>query len=384
MRRPLVSDDEITPTNQPRLAREARARLRGDLPSAEPGSIAEAMGYPPMPNMSIEAALGSQPPEVRRRDATVRRQQWLQWRRTGFGASDVSVLYGWGFENQSLYQLWLQKVGLIPAGDTEDTERFEFGRRAEPMLARWFEDEEGLYVFHEQERRTHPEHAWCLATIDGEVFEGPTRDGLEPLGGIEIKTASPWEWKPDEPIPIRYAAQAQWQMFVCGWERVWFAVLHGTAFRIYELERDEADIAELFATASKFWHENVLALVPPEIDDSPATGKALSQAYRGDHDRTTVDLTELSGTLMDLREAKAQVTKWKATAELQKNKLKAAMGDATYADFGNGPEVTWSRFNKRGVDTDLLKQRFPEIYEIVAKLTPSSTFRVSGEKEEAD
>jgi putative phage-type endonuclease len=375
----VADDDEVTPTNQPRLNREARARLRGDLPTAEPGSIAEAMGY------------GQEPPPPERKMGGIAaynlahdRQDWLEWRRTGIGASEVAMLYGWGFANQSPYQLWLQKVGLIAPGDELDNERFEFGRRAEPMIARWFEDETGLYVFHEQERRVHDHYSWCIATIDGEVFEGPSRDGIEPLGGLEIKTTSSFDWKPDEPIPIRYAAQGQWQMFVCGWERLWFAVLHGTAFRVYVLERDEDDITDLFERAGRFWHDHVLAVVPPDLDESPATSRALGQAYRGDRDRTTADLSELQRSLTDLREAKAEIAKWKGRAYLHENEIKAALGDATYGDFGKGPEVTWSRFNRRSVDTALLKQRFPEIYEIVAKSTPSSTFRVSGEKGEED
>jgi len=395
----VSDDDEITETNQPRLNREARARLRGDLPVAEPGSIAEQFGYAPDEGHPLDAEdvmaaeaqrradLASAVPEEVNRlrpalNAANERREWLQWRRSGMGASEIAALYGWGFENQSPYQVWAQKVGLIPAGDDYDSERMEFGRRAEPMLIQWFMDHTGLYVGSHQAHRTHAHDRWAIATIDGEVFEGP--NSYEPLGGLELKTTSPFDWKPDAEVPLRYAVQAQWQMFVNEWPQVWFAVLHGTTFRVYELLRDEEDIAELHDKAGHFWHDHVLTAIPPDLDASPATTRALGQTYRGDRDRTTADLHELQPILTDLREAKAQIAKWEQTEAVLQNQLRAAMGNATYGDFGNGPEVTWSRFNKRTVDTKLLKLRFPDVYEIVAKAKPSSTFRVSGEKEETD
>jgi putative phage-type endonuclease len=215
-----MSDPEVTETNHARLARESRERMRGTLPRAEGGSVAEAFGYEAI------ALGGALPKGDQRQGTTGERTEWLEWRRTGIGASDIGSICGWGFS--SPYKVWAEKVGLI--GSDEDNDAFRFGRRMEPVLGRWFEDETGLYVHNEQARRVHSDHPIALATIDGEVYERPglilpdmDAPGV-PLGGLEIKTAGVHGWKADDPIPLGYQAQGQWSMFAGA---MWFAVLHG-------------------------------------------------------------------------------------------------------------------------------------------------------------
>ena len=83
------------------------------------------------------------------------RETWLAWRRAGIGGSDVAGILGlspWA----SAYSVWVSKVTELV---DEDNERFEFGRRAEPMLAEWFHDRTGLFVAGEQSWCSHLEHA---------------------------------------------------------------------------------------------------------------------------------------------------------------------------------------------------------------------------------
>jgi putative phage-type endonuclease len=315
----------------------------------------------------------------RRRNALIDRREWLDWRRGGIGASDVAGIMGWGYG--SPYSIWLEKVGL--AHDPEDNERFEYGRRMEAPIAGWFEDETGLFVGCEQERRVHPEVDWARATIDGEVFESPAEQS-EPIGGFEAKTASSYAWRADDPPPDMYVAQCQWQMYVCEWPRVWLAVLHDHRFRVYTVERDEADIKVLLDAANNFWINHVVPSVPPAMDDSSSTRDALSRAYRGDHDKTTVLHPEMADVLAELRHAKTEADRWKRKAALYENTLKGEMGDATYLDVGLGAEVTWSRFTTRRVDSKLLKARYPDVWDEVAKASDTSRFTIAGVREEAE
>jgi putative phage-type endonuclease len=375
----------VTMTNSPRKAREAKAKLRGDLPTGEGSKLAEAMGYDvgPIPTKPLEGET---------------RGGWLQERRTGVGSADIPVVMGWGFKDQSEWKLWAQKVGLISAGDDEVNEWFEFGHRAEPMIAQWFQDKTGLYVGNAQQFRRHPEHDWMVCTIDGEVFDHPNTESVrvgvgddetwtfpEPLGGLEIKTTGdpPGIW--EGAIPDRYAAQGQWQMAVCGWERMWFAVLHGRRFRVWgPLERDERDIALLMERAGKFWTEHVIPGVPPEIDESEATGSALNEAYRGVEGQT-IDLPELASTIDGLRILKLNVKRDEAAIQLAENRIKAAMGPATEATFGREKvELTWRAFDRTSVDNERLRNEHPSVYALVKKSKPIRAFRIVPDKEETE
>lgn len=364
-------DEEPTPTNVARLTRKAIKNVSGDLPTAKAGSLAEKFGY------SADTPVDDQGLHIAAHDA-FQRGRWLQERRTGIGGSDIRVLMGWGYRNESLWQLWAQKVGLVPAGDADERDEFEFGRRMEPMLARWFEDETGLYVANAQSLRRGPVD-WAVATIDGEVFE--SRDGSEPLGGVEFKTTTDKPWESADEISARYAAQCQWQMFVCGWQQVWLAVLHGRTFRTYVIERDEDDIRLLVEVAGTFWHDHVLTHIPPPVDESTATSSALRDAYHGRKDQTAF-MPELKGKVAQLREAKAHADQWADTVRLLQNEIKAEMGDAEFADFGDGVEVSWSRFDRKTIDADKLKKLYPDAHEACVKRSPSSRFTVREEGDE--
>jgi predicted phage-related endonuclease len=172
-------------------------------------------------------------------------------------------------------------------------------------------------------------------------------------------------------------------MLVCGWERCWLAVLHGRSFRTYLIERDDDDIAVLRDAADDFWTRHVLTGDPPGIDGSSATSAALRDAFRGEKDRTLFE-PALGSKVAMLREAKATAKQWDATVDLLENELKAAMGDAEFLDCGEGTVAQWSRFDSRRIDSDLLKSRFPDAFELCRKASPSSRFTLKTPKKEKD
>lgn len=247
------------------------------------------------------------------------RESWLAWRRTGIGASDIAGVLGiarWS----SPFSVWADKLGILPDEDLGDDDPREFGRRAEAMIGPWFTDKTGLELGGEQMWLTHPEQPWLKATVDAIVGDFPG------LGPVEFKTdiGRPWEAIPDD-----YAAQGQHQMLVGGWDRMWFAVLHGRRFRVYELARDQADCDLIEATAREFWHEHVLAKVPPPVDGSDATAAALKALYPVAEPGKTVELgLPLAGLLLDLRGNKAAARSWEKAADADANRVRQLMADA--------------------------------------------------------
>lgn len=257
------------------------------------------------------------------------RTTWLAWRRTGIGASDVAGVLGLSSWS-SPWSVWADKVGLLPDDDDlPDDDPREFGRRAEAMLGPWFEDATGLHIQAEQEWATHPEHPWMLATPDGTVFEwrgdaATTLDYREPLGGLEIKTdfGRPWS-----EVPEHYQTQGQWQMAVKGWERVWFAVLHGRRFRVYELERDNADIEFMIERVGSFWRDHVLTGEPPPLDGHDATLRALAAIYPTHVDKSSVGIDQVAGALDLLRQAKQARKEAEDNEKAATAVIRWAMGD---------------------------------------------------------
>ena len=60
------------------------------------------------------------------------RAEWLRWRRSGIGASDIAALLGispWA----SPFSVWADKLGLLPDEELDDDDVREFGRRLDAL-----------------------------------------------------------------------------------------------------------------------------------------------------------------------------------------------------------------------------------------------------------
>lgn len=293
------------------------------------------------------------------------RAGWLEWRRTGLGASDVAAVANVAGAYGSPWSVWADKVGLTT--DDSDNADMEFGRYAESMVARWFEDKHGLYVLGEQTRCAHPDETWAHASADGFVCESPNSALADAIGGMEIKTARD-SWA--EGVPLHYQAQCQWSMYVTGHARWWVACYHrtlsGDPFTLHCLERDEADIALLLAAARPFWHDHVLTGQAPDVDAARATTEALNAAWPEAVDTVEAD-DGLAATvaLLGARKAEQKILDAKVT-ELE-NRVKAALADHTALTHGidakGKPRVlcTWSWQDRSRFDLAGALNEYPDL-----------------------
>lgn len=308
------------------------------------------------------------------------RTEWLQWRRSGIGASDVPAIVLPAHQRpawSSQWRVWAEKMALVP--DLEPNEDMEFGRWAERMIGPWFEDRTGLYVLGEQTWCTHPDRPTHLATADGFVVESRNSALTDALGLVEMKAERHGgdEWA--DGIPVHYQAQGQWQMHVTGLDRVWFAVLHGRRLAVHELTRDQADIDYMVATVDAWWNTHIVGQTPPPPDASPATTDTLAALYPGgDPDPVEVDPTIIAA----LRQARRSLKDCQAVVDELENAVKATLADRETGTIGGTPAVTWRAQTRRGgIDDkamtadgiDLDKYRKPDSTYRVLRLSKEST-----------
>lgn len=243
------------------------------------------------------------------------RSDWLAWRRTGIGASDVAAILGlsrWA----TPYQVWLSKVVELPE---DDAEHLAWGHLLEDAIC----DEVGrrlhTHVAHRQEQRSHRDHPHHLATLDGIAKRVPRTV-------VECKTTG--DRRAWDEVPIVYHCQAQWQMHVTGLDRAVIAVLHaGQRLDLHDVDRDDDDIARMVTAVDRFWHDHVLTGVPPEplAADLPYLNgwTPAEPGKRLDAD----DLLEaLTAQTVAAVEAAKQAAEY---ADGLKARLAAAIGDAT-------------------------------------------------------
>lgn len=302
----------------------------------------------------------------------VNRDKWLAWRRQGIGASDVAGVVGlspWS----SPWSIWADKAGLMP--DDDESEAMTAGRWLEAAIGPWFTHETGLHVAGGQAQCVSPRSSHHRCTVDWFVFDSgqPLSDEVDRLvatmasGGMipskavglsEIKVTGPGRrW--DE-IPAYYQTQGQWQMHVTGLDKVWFAVLMGRRLDIHELARDQADIDYLVGEVDRFWHEHVVTGVPPEVDGSEATAKALAAMLPGDRKRSGVDADESQARTVELwKETKARIKELQGEERLYANRIKAGLGVDTDLWVDGELAVSWRRQATRRVDLKAFRARLP-------------------------
>jgi putative phage-type endonuclease len=292
------------------------------------------------------------------------REEWLAARRSGVGASEVAQVLGestWG----SPYSLWASKLGRV--ADQPQTVLQAYGLDMESPIAAIFADKHPEYELLTCGLVGNRERPWEVATPD-RLLVDPTAAygwGDDLLGLLELKTAyGERDWGPDgtDDIPVAYNLQVQWQMEVTGAPYCWVAVLIGdNDYREYLVQRDGDVIAYLVEEVSAFWHNHVLADVPPAVDGHEATTRALRGVP------VTGEVAE-SDRLVTLRDAHWELTNAIKAAEEElgkvDNEARAILGGAVVGAYAGRQYVTHKpQRGRETCDIAALRRDHPEIAE---------------------
>ncbi|MCM3700330.1 YqaJ viral recombinase family protein [Paenibacillus macerans] len=293
--------------------------------------------------------------------------QWLNYRRGGIGGSDIAAICGLSKWRTPIH-VYLEKLGEAP--EESFSEAAEWGTRLEPLIADKFASEHPEWAITEKPViYCHPEQRWALGNLD-RMLICPRRG----RGILEIKTASEFlrhEWDNDN-IPDYYYVQLQWYMFVTGLEWGYFAALiGGNKYREYEVIRDDNMISQLERLAGDFWHHYVLARCYPPVDGSEACVKLLNPEAKGciilpDEETEQID------TYLDYKQ---QIRVLEETMTEIENRFKSLLGEHAIGTAG-GYLVKWQNRNRTGVDSKLLKDLHPDVYETCLKTTHFRQFSI--------
>jgi putative phage-type endonuclease len=287
---------------------------------------------------------------------------WLAERRTGIGGSDVAAILGLSRWKTPL-DVYLDKRGELPP--QPDNDAMLWGRILEPVILAEFSRRHGVAVEKPDGVVRDPQFPWMLASLDGWA---PEMDAV-----VEVKTARSadgWGEPGTDEIPAYYETQVAHYLAVTGARLAFIPVLIGAAdFRVYQVERDDSFIADLFEAERAFWHDHVLAGVPPE----PINAADAARLWKRDNGLAIEVAAEVADDVEELRALKVKAKDVGERIESIEDRLKVAFRDAAEVSHGGKTLATFKAQTRKSLDTKALTAAHPDLAE---QFRTESTFRV--------
>lgn len=267
------------------------------------------------------------------------REDWLAERRKSLGGSDVAGILGMN-EYSSPYAVYADKLGLLP--EKEDTEAMRIGRDLEDYVATRFAEKTGKKVRRENAIIRNPDYPYLHANVDRVVV------GENAV--LECKTVSALnlEHYKNGEYPSRFYVQCCEYMLVCGFTKAYLAVLVlGKEFIVFEIERDEDELAALNGACKEFWN-HVERQTPPPADGSPSCTETIKTLYP-ESSEDSVNLFAYERDLEQRTALSAQIKELEGIRDDIDNRIKTFMGDAGRGE-SNGYKVTWTSSERKTFD----------------------------------
>ena len=327
------------------------------------------------------------------------KKQWLEIRQQGIGGSDIAAILGLNKYRTAL-DVYQDKLGI--AEEIEENEAMHFGTILEDVVAQEFAERVGLRVQRVNATICTGKDFWMRANIDRAIVnpdiagnvrikeQKGTNRILTTDAILECKTAgfrSAHLWGPSQEleiatgevtseheIPVQYELQVQWYMAVTGVSKAYVAVLiAGQEFRCYEVDRNEALIAQMTQYAHKFWFENVCLKKAPE----PTNSKDLKAACPIDNGNLAEASNETAVDIGEYRNLKGRIKEMEDELEVIAERIRMSIGGNEGLTLGGEKACTWKTSFRQSIDTKKLKSDFPEVWAKVQKEpTAIRTFKV--------
>lgn len=268
--------------------------------------------------------------------------EWLEDRSHGIGASETSSIFGVGYAGSSPITVYGSKIGKAEPIDAATQRLFDRSHLMESVIAaelraetEWEISDPGDYTIF---RSSDPKFSKLFSTLDRIAIHpefGPIPAELKNINGRFWR-----DWDGDE-APLKHVVQTQHQMAVTGASHAILAgLIGGSDLKYFVIERNDKFIDAMTARLNEFW-DCVISRTLPDVDESEATAKALFRIYPEDSGLAVNlpdDFAMFDARLKRLKEAEMVIKKNRTAIE---NKIKAAIGDATYGVLPGGGKFSW-------------------------------------------
>ncbi len=308
------------------------------------------------------------------------REEWLTYRHTGLGASEVGIILGLDDYTSSL-ELFHYKIGSVAKFDVEGMSQF-MGREQEDLVAKlwqyWDGDEQSMIenfrtgrIIRKCQRvnafMRNPEYPWLYVSLDRKI----NKQGDKGEGTLEIKTIGGYEadkWAAG--LPPKYVTQVQTQMLVgeFGWGEM--AILQdGRKMNVLPFDRSPGIMEHIVTKTKAFWDKIVqgrklvneqyvarinfnerrvqeinaeLDMLAPEPDGTLAYADYLSEKFNRPRYPDRLGTEEEYNTAVLQFQLSEQMKEVAEQKILQENRLKKWMGEYQVLDFKERGKIYWS------------------------------------------
>lgn len=309
------------------------------------------------------------------------REDWLGYRKSGIGASEIGVILGLSPYKSSI-ELFYEKIGQRLADTTENIFQF-MGLIHEDTIADlwqyWGGTEESMienFRTGNIQRRCrrinayvrNPNFPWLFVSLD-RIMNKTESQGE---GALEIKTLSGYESeKWESGIPPSHIVQVQTQMLVCEFNHGELCIMKdGRRFDVIPFVA-MPDVQETIIRRTKeFWDKvesatvltnqifdaevkfnftlanqlkSELALLEPEPDGSDAYNDYLKRKFHLVSPGVIQGSEEQFIHAIKYNVAKEQIKSLEDEKRLHQNILLKALGEKDTIDFGDKGKVTWKK-----------------------------------------
>ena len=299
-------------------------------------------------------------------------EEWLSIRKKYIGGSDAGAVIGMN-PYKSRYSLWAEKTGKAPEFEGNITTKV--GAYLEDLVATMFEEETGKKVRRKNRTMVNDEYPFACANVDRLIV------GEKAL--LEIKTTNSLplmkKLRNSDEFPDAYYAQVVHYLAVTGLEKAYLAVLiNCREFKVYELNRDEAEIDALMEAEKEFWNL-VETNTAPSVDGSSSTSDTITTLYPNSNGET-VDLFGFETDLNEYMVLTAQIKALTALKDEKANIIKEYMKEAGKGESANY-KVTYTSSERKSFDTKRFSADHKDInLDEYYKTTSVRTFKVTERK----
>lgn len=292
------------------------------------------------------------------------RDQWLEARKLGIGASEVGTILGvnpW----ETPLQLWRRKMGIDPP--KQENFAMKAGHYLEDAVSKFFADETQAHIIQ--------------ASADDFMFVDDSKDFLRVSpdrtfwlpdathneankGILECKTTRMDVDK--DYLPQYWYCQLQMNLHVAGYSHGALAwLVMGSSFDYKTIKHDPEFCEWMVSEIEQFWNVNIVGGKEP---DPVNAEDILLKSPKHTIGKSIIATPDIMQNLTMLKELKEDIKANEQEAKLLEDKLKMAMDDAEAIMAGGKAVATWKAAkDSLKFDSKAFKAEHPELYESYCK-----------------